>query len=141
MPKDRSYANPVVAKLAFIDKDAPIRVEVSEYQVTDKHVILTKKAGDSKITKYVAISALKTFEFDAPIDYAPPKAASPFPALTTVYAGNSTVSNGGPVFEPNPIVARIRPKVERPPAEVPVVKSEDELVKTALTGAGAARMS
>lgn len=136
MAKDRSYANPVAVTLQFSDRPAPVKVEVSEYQVTDKHVILTRKQGDSKITKYVAISALKTFEFDAPMDYAPKmvlaRNAPPYENLE---------DNGAPVFTPNPIVARNRPVAVRPPAETPVVKEEGKLIEVALTGAGAARMS
>ncbi len=145
MAKDRSYANPVIAKLSFFEKDAPIKVEVSEYQVTDKHVILTRKQGDSKVTKYIAIAALKTFEFDAPMDYTPKLAAVPMWTGNGIPINVGTTYNastdGAPVFTPNPIVARNRPVAVRPSPDVEVSTSEKKVIEKAMSGAGIAGMS
>ena len=143
--ESRSYANPVIVSMSFTD-GKEVKVEVSEYQVTDKHVILTRKEGDSKLVKYVSLAVLARFEFDSPADYQPKMVlAQNYPPYANLPASIVNVGdNGAPIFEPNPIVARAprRPvAVPRPAPDVEVSTSEKKVIETAMTGAGIAGMS
>ena len=68
----RTYENPVLVRVRTKDRpDEILRFEVSEYQVTKDHLVLTREEPKSKVTKYVTLDSLRSFEFDTPLNYRP----------------------------------------------------------------------
>ena len=74
--KSRSFDNPILVRIIKKDDQKELHLEVSSYKVTDKHLILTREGEKSRVTKYVTIDSLRSFEFDEPLGYRMPMAAS-----------------------------------------------------------------
>lgn len=101
--KKREYDNPILVKIVRADKS--FQVEVSDYKVTADHLILFRREGSSRHIKYLRLTDLSSFSFDAPVDYHG-AASAVQSSVSSAAANNSGLYS--PRLQPAPAVVPVR---------------------------------